>query len=369
MTGKIIIPNAVKIDKKYNYYIDKEGNVCSFLKPQYTPGYKPKIWSKNIVTTKKGKKYYVSTKIKKLLKKKLKNNLQQMGFKEDRKEMYIEREILEKENVITNPEGITPIEAYQSILLKRDDLFKSGEVNGGKLRQAIYLIKNNLPLIKEKFASSVICSCSIKSPQSAIISEVCKNYGLTCNIVTYHTKEPNINLSIAQDNGAKIYGVGSGYSSVINAKAREFKTSFFINMGFESPEVLEANIDQAQNLPKDLDYLVIPIGSAMNFISILRGLQRYNITPKQIIGVYIGKDPQKMLERYSPPLKYRLVKYAKPYGTEVDIDNLFFDPIYEAKVYKWLLHSLQMELATKKILLWVVGKRNLTYTPKPINYL
>ena len=39
---------------------------------------------------------------------------------------------------------LTPIENYKGILLKRDDYFTLKNVNGGKLRQAINLIYNNL---------------------------------------------------------------------------------------------------------------------------------------------------------------------------------------------------------------------------------
>ena len=266
---------------------------------------------------------------------------------------------------------LTPIEEYKGLLLKRDDKFILGLVNGGKLRQAIYLIEKNLEKIKKDYNSSVICSCSIKSPQSAIISEVCKKYGLTCNIVSYKTTLPNINLSIAQKNGANLYGSPSGYTSVIESRAKKIN-AFPINMGFESEEIIEANLDQVKNLPLDLDYLVVPVGSAMNFLSIIKGLIRFNIKPRKIIGIYVGKKPFKTLRKYVSndiltSMDVTIIQSPHKYTDEVNIDNYFFDPIYEAKVYEWIMKNIDLE--RNKVLFWVIGKRNLEEPTEKIKWL
>jgi 1-aminocyclopropane-1-carboxylate deaminase/D-cysteine desulfhydrase-like pyridoxal-dependent ACC family enzyme len=261
-----------------------------------------------------------------------------------------------------NKTKLTPIEKYGYLYLKRDDKFILGNVNGGKVRQAIYLIEKNLEEIKGKYNREVICSCSIKSPQSAIISEVCKKYGLKCKIVTYKTIKPNINLTIAKDNGAVLIQSPSGYTSVIESIAKK-QSGFWINMGFASPKVIEANISQVKNLPEDLDYLVVPVGSAMNFISILKGLEEYGVVVKKgIIGIYVGKDPKPTLEKYYFKNSYMLIKSKYSYGTYVNVNNYFFDPIYEAKTYKWIEENLDYK--NNKVLLWVVGKRNLNYKTK-----
>jgi len=265
-------------------------------------------------------------------------------------------------------EELTPIEEYKGILLKRDDKFVLGEVNGGKLRQALYLIEKNLEEIKTKHENQLICSCSIKSPQSAIISEVAKKYKLNCSVVSYKTTKPNINLSIAQKNGTDLISARSGYTSVLESVARKQK-GFWINMGFASEDVIEANINQVENLPDDLDYLVVPVGSAMNFISILKGLKKFNKRPKNIYGIYVGKDPIPLLKRYaiaySLPSIY-LVKSPHEYSKELNFDNNFFDPIYEAKAYDWILKNL--DINKNKILLWVIGKRNLKFKPTELKW-
>ena len=257
-------------------------------------------------------------------------------------------------------EEITPIVEYKNILLKRDDFFICGNVNGGKLRQAIALIEKNLDLIKEKYNSTIVCPCSIKSPQSAIISEVCKKYNLRCLIVCYKTDKPNKNLSIAQDNDAILVGTNSGYTSVIEGNAKKQK-GFFINMGFNAEEIINSNVSQVKNIPNNLNYLVVPVGSAMNFISILIGLTKYNKNPEKIIGVYVGKDPKPTLKKYAHLIKkeYTLIKSDYSYGKEINIDDYFFDPIYEAKAYDWIKKNIDVN--NNRVLMWVIGKRNLTY--------
>jgi 1-aminocyclopropane-1-carboxylate deaminase/D-cysteine desulfhydrase-like pyridoxal-dependent ACC family enzyme len=278
-------------------------------------------------------------------------------------------------NILKEAEKLTPIEKYENILLKREDKFILKNVNGGKLRQALFLIYYNLNKIQKEHNNTVICCSSIKSPQSSIIASVCNLFNLKCNILTYKTEKANRNLTIAQEEEANIYGSKIGYQSVLEhyAKTKEcFQNNFFVNFGFFANEVIKININQTNNLPKDLDYLVIPIGSSLNFISIIKGLIRNKNMPKEIIGVYVGRDPFKKLTplnfdiNYLNKLNIRIIKAEERYGAEVNINNNFFDPIYEAKAYKYIEKNLNKN---KKILLWVIGKRNLVISPKKINYL
>lgn len=268
-----------------------------------------------------------------------------------------------------NSEEITPIEEYKGILLKRDDKFRIGNCNGGKLRQAIFLLSKNYEDIVKEHNNNVVCSCSIKSPQSAITATVCKMLNLNCNIVVYKTKIPNENLTIAQEEGANIYGIKSGYTSVVDSFAKtNFKKDFFTNMGFSSGEIIEANINQVSNIPDEIDYLVVTVGSAMNFISILKGIIKFNKKVKNIIGVYVGKNPLPNLQKYGRDIKldYTLVKYDKSYGTWLNIDDNFFDPIYEAKAFDWI--NKNIDIKNNKVLLWIIGKRNLEIKTKEIEY-
>jgi 1-aminocyclopropane-1-carboxylate deaminase/D-cysteine desulfhydrase-like pyridoxal-dependent ACC family enzyme len=261
---------------------------------------------------------------------------------------------------------ITPIEKYKDIYLKRDDLFILGSVCGGKLRQALRLIERNADEIEFGFENNVVCSCSNGSPQSAIISEVCKLYGYKAKIVTYRTNEPNRCLTIAQKNGAEIYGTNVGWNSVIESKAKQI-FGFNIKMGFASEDIIEANIEQVRNIPDELDYLVVAVGSGYNFISILRGLKRYGKKVGRVIGVYVGKNPTEIIKKYAPEEKYELIKYPTSYSTPCKKYGTDFDELYEAKAYDWLIKNLDVK--NKKVLLWVIGKRNYDIVPEKIRFL
>jgi len=260
---------------------------------------------------------------------------------------------------------LTPIEEENGIFLKRDDYFVLGNCNGGKLRQAINLIEGNLKIIRTKHNNEVVCFVSIKSPQSAIISEVCKMYGIKCKIICYKTKEPNRNLSIAQENGAEIIGINIGHSTVLEHHAKK-QQGFQINMGFKSEIAINSAISQVENIPDELDYLIIPVGSAMNFIGILKGVLKYNKKVGKIIGVYVGKKPDdNIYEMFkNSGLNFEFIKSEYSYGLPVNKYS-FLDPIYEAKAWKWMKENID---PTKKTLFWIIGKRNLTIIPQEIKY-
>lgn len=263
---------------------------------------------------------------------------------------------------------ITPIERYEDNLwLKRDDLFVLENVNGGKLRQALYLIEKNKDIIQKKYKGVVVCSCSNGSPQSAILSVVCKYYNFKLRVVTYKTTKPNLCLTIAQKNGAELYGTRIGWNSVIEAKAKSLG-GFYTKMGFADDDIVDANISQVQNIPKELDYLVIPFGSGYNFLSVINGLKIYKKKVDRVIGVVVGKKPSNRFESQMKAIyDYTLVPYSSNYSTPCLKYKRDFDELYEAKAYDWIKKNL--DIKNKKILLWVVGKRNYSIIPEKITFL
>ena len=78
-------------------------------------------------------------------------------------------------------EGLTPVEEYNGIFFKRDDLYAPyGEdfVTGGKIRQCRDLIKTNLDYINEECGGTISTASSIHSPQAVIVSKVAEEFGL-----------------------------------------------------------------------------------------------------------------------------------------------------------------------------------------------
>lgn len=267
-----------------------------------------------------------------------------------------------------NIHELTPITEYKDILLKREDLFNMGGLtNGGKLRQCLTLFEKKAEIIEKQFGGNVVCSVSNNSPQSSITAEVCKLYGYKAKIVTYRTREPNLCLTIAKKFDAEIYGTSAGWNSVIESKAKEL-FGYNLKMGFGDECIIETNIEQVQNIPDDLDYLVVAVGSGNNFVSILKGLKRYGKRVGRVIGVYVGKDPTELIKSLnSGYCDYNLIKYSTSYSTPCKKYGTDFDELYEAKAYDWLINNLDVK--NKKVLLWVVGKRNYDIVPEKINFL
>ena len=75
---------------------------------------------------------------------------------------------------------LTPVDEYNNILFKREDLYKPYDnfISGGKIRQCRDLVEKNLDYIKEECDSTISTAASIISPQSPIVSRVAKEFNL-----------------------------------------------------------------------------------------------------------------------------------------------------------------------------------------------
>ena len=87
------------------------------------------------------------------------------------------------------PESLTPVEETPNdpifCYAKRDDLdqpFPESLVNGGKVRQAVCLIGNNLDEMNEKYDGNVWFATATTSQQGAIIGSVASYFGLNSKL-------------------------------------------------------------------------------------------------------------------------------------------------------------------------------------------
>jgi hypothetical protein len=119
----------------------------------------------------------------------------------------------------------------------------------------------------------------------------------------------------------------------------------------ETPLAAEYTAKQAGNLPHgEYRRIVVPVGSGMSLAGVIAG------TPDEttIVGVSVGADPTKRLDRYAPMWRFRDVRMVQseiPYGKPAPVSRLGdikLDPIYEAKC----LPFLQAD-----DLFWIVGIR------------
>lgn len=275
---------------------------------------------------------------------------------------------------------LTPVEEYDGILYKRDDRFmpfSDVPVNGGKVRQCCCLFLNNYKKIENDCDSLVATATSVNSSQGLIVSRVANEFGFESLIVFGATKKETLMkypmVRWMLEFGSKLdYKCKIGYDSALTRRINEinytnrlFHVRFGTKLESDPDAIINSVANQVQNLPDDLDNLVIPAGSAINAGSILCGLKKYNIKPKKIFIVQIaGYNRQNTLHRIFNRLKITL-PYPKyefvadntyPYSRQLDRklnDTENLDPVYAAKAYDWMIKNIDYK--NEKTLLWIVG--------------
>ena len=273
-----------------------------------------------------------------------------------------------------NTYEITPVEQYNGIYYKRDDLYAPyGDVNGGKVRQTIEIIENCY------MGPGIIASTSVHSPSSTIFSRVAQEYNVPCIIAVGGTKPENLDklpmMRLCKHFGAEIRIVaGHGMKTAITARIREIQQeNGYYNPDFSKhihnhPELMFVNSQQVANIPDELDVLIAPVGSGIQFANILKGIHDHNKSVKRIIGVQVGPDRRKLIDSYltSQSLwderinyQYELMQYEIQFPhsyskSEIQrVGDFELDDLYEAKAHKWMLNNI----VSDKVLFWCVGRR------------
>jgi 1-aminocyclopropane-1-carboxylate deaminase/D-cysteine desulfhydrase-like pyridoxal-dependent ACC family enzyme len=282
------------------------------------------------------------------------------------------------DELIQKAQQLTPIEEYDSVLFKRDDLFMpfpNERINGGKVRQAINLIYHNLDLIRNEYNSKVATSCGIHSPQGMIVSRVAKAYNLGCfvgygRVLPETLSENKFVKEIFRNNGTAKRIAKQGFDKVVTFHLRELrdegqgKNFFIIKFGIDidrNPVVNDCIANQVENLPDNLDNLVIPCGSGITSGAILRGIKKYGKKVKTIYVVHIsGEERRNDIRKIEDSVPYIYVKgtgyrYGQPVKQTV-AEKLELDCIYEAKAYDWMIKHIDSK--KERTLFWCVGNAN-----------
>lgn len=275
---------------------------------------------------------------------------------------------------------LTPVQALAGTLFKRDDLYRPYAdipLSGGKVRQCEMLLQSRLTEIQEKHHGTIATCTSVDSPQGIIVASVAHKLGLQSILgvggrVDF-SKHPMLQYC-EQEYGTELKILsGIAYNSTLTAKMEEYRKTrphylvkFGINLESDAEAILGSIATQVQNLPADLENLVIPCGSAITMAGILIGLHRYKIKPKRIVGIQIAgidrrKDIDKILMQHlnfieMQRLKYEFIldkqyPYSRKVKAEVSLDFIL-DPIYEAKAYE---RAVKENLLNSNSLFWVVG--------------
>jgi 1-aminocyclopropane-1-carboxylate deaminase/D-cysteine desulfhydrase-like pyridoxal-dependent ACC family enzyme len=269
---------------------------------------------------------------------------------------------------------LTPVEEHNGIYYKRDDLYCPwGDVNGGKVRQAIRLFENK----RIYDWPGVVAAVSVHSPTGPVISRVAKEFNTPCIIAVGGTKVENLDIlpmmRLTRYYGAEVRIVaGHGMKNAINARVNEIcEETGYHNIDFshhiynDTDLMFNTNSTEVLNIPNELDVLVMSLGVGIQFACVLKGLKKHKKKVKRIIGVQVGPDRRKLIDGYlnqnplTEPrfdLEYELVQYKSAYSKpEIQkVSGFYLDDIYEAKAHKWMLKNINKN---QKTLFWCVGRR------------
>lgn len=237
-------------------------------------------------------------------------------------------------DVTSDPEALTPVLQLDDCWIKRDSAFAVAGVCGGKVRTAAALAEG---------APGLVTAGARESPQVLIIAHLARAMGIPCR-VHVPSGELTAELEQARALGADVVQHHPGRNSVLIARARDDAAERGwreIPFGMECQKAVALTRLQTRNLPADMERLVVPVGSAMSLAGILWGLQDVG-RDVPVLGVVVGADPTKRLNKWAPPGWAEMVKLVDADGSYHDAAGttswrgVALDPIYEAKTIPWL---------------------------------
>lgn len=296
---------------------------------------------------------------------------------------------------------LTPVMKIDGLYFKREDLFAPlgrGGINGSKLRQLIWLIKT----AKENGCEGILAGAVSASPQHAMVAAVSKCYDLPC-VLTVGTKDIDKYpmLKLAAEHGAQFAFSKVGYAQVLQAKAFELQkkeeykdyfvveTNITVSENLNSPERIKAfhevGAAQVENIPDEIDTIILPCGSCNSAVSVLYGIYLHmKVNVKNIVLMGIGSIGSKNIGYVLERLRSFCPEAADYYAEVGDIwsdkitlsyfnlngegyckyedvmpfnyGGIDFHPRYEGKMMNYIAEKgLLRHFLSRKTLFWIVG--------------
>ena len=267
---------------------------------------------------------------------------------------------------------LTPVEEYDGILYKRDDLYAPYEnfITGGKIRQCRDLVRTNLDYIRDECDSTIATASSIQSPQAPIVSKVAEEFGLKSIIgfgnSTIEKATRHKAMSWCQDLGSEliVLSKSQGFNNVLYYnlnKLNESRKFFPILFGYAAQKYRESIItriaEQVQNV--ECDVLYVPVGSGVTLTGILEGVLKYSKKFRVVALQPFGHDRRKSIHanlespswEYSYDWKEGNYGYGKLLKKNVGFE---LDMIYESKAFDMIEFNKE-----ENSCFWVIGNSNL----------
>lgn len=282
--------------------------------------------------------------------------------------------------IIRDPNALTPVEEHDGVFYKRDDLFMPfgpGGLNGGKCRQTLALIRDNVDPIRQAHNSTLITTSSIYSTSGAILAAYGELLNFRVILAVGGTKPVKLPghpmMRLAAHYGADIRIVcGTGMSGPVHKRVLDicqnegsFNAIFSDNADENSRAILDSLSLQVQNIPDELDVLIVAVGTGLHLLAIMQGLEKYGKKVKRIIGCHVGPDRRKKIDGYLSPLEWQNPDYEM---TPLNLNSAYgkpcivhlpngdpLDELYEAKAHVWMQENI--DTTKLKTLLWLVGRR------------
>lgn len=275
---------------------------------------------------------------------------------------------------------VSPVQEQEGVFYKRDDLFVPfgpGGLNGGKCRQTFHLIKYSIHLLTTKFDRKMITTSSVYSTSGAILAAYGHLLEFEAILAVGGTKPDTIDkhhmMRLAKAYGCDVRIVcGTGMAGPLKKRLTEiceteqvFNAVFSDNVDTRQAAILDPISAQVANIPDELDNLVVPVGTGIHLLAIMRGLEQHGKKVKRIIGCHVGPDRRKKIDGYLSPLEWQnptydmvplnlKTAYAKPCIEQMPNGDPL-DEIYEAKAHVWMRENLDTK--NEKTLFWIVGRR------------
>lgn len=289
-------------------------------------------------------------------------------------------------NIITDPTALTPVELRGGRYYKREDLHGSDKypVNGSKFRACRHLIAGAVL----EGATHVVSASSVLSPQAAMAGVLAEEYGMDCTLVLGATRpetaQRHVSVQVALAAGAKLdTSTKVGYNPMIQragqALARQLPGGWQLPYGITTPAgadpaqvraFLEVGGAQVQNIPTDVDDLVMAFGSGNTAAGVLYGLAKHATSVKRVHLIGVGPDRLEWAQRrlatvgvnwddlpqvLHTPLHGWYANYSDKMRETAD--GIVMHPTYEGKVVRFLNGTNPAWWGNRdgRTLLWIIG--------------
>lgn len=203
-------------------------------------------------------------------------------------------------------------------------------VYGGKAEIAYQLCQN---------VNGIITCGSRESVQVLTFAKMCEALSVPCQVHIPNGKETEMMYQLKNTKATIIYEK-VGYNNVLNAHAKQSALELnykFIPLGMigctEAINIIKHNVAKLLNQFSNTQRIVVPVGSGTTMIGICEYLYDNNLNIP-VLGVSVGMNVDKTLEKNTKYQYYNIIKSSLPYNHHVQ--HPFLNPIYEAKCVEYL---------------------------------